>query len=59
MLKDREELQLKQIEKINDVIKVFNENFSDEVDDEINFLSVVRENLIAFNKTLIPQHKFL
>jgi hypothetical protein len=50
MLKDREELLLKQIEKINDVIKVFNENFSDEVDDEINFLSVVRENLIALNK---------
>lgn len=49
MLKDREELLLKQIEKINDVIKVFNENFSDEVDDEINFLSVVRENLIAHN----------
>lgn len=50
MLKDREELPLKQIEKINDVIKVFNENFSDEVDDEINFLSVVRENLITLNK---------
>lgn len=50
MLKDREELLLKQIEKINDVIKVFNENFLDEVDDEINFLSVVRENLIALNK---------
>lgn len=41
MLKDREELLLKQIEKINDVIKIFNENFSDEVDDEINFLSVI------------------
>ena len=50
MLEDREELLLKQIEKTNDVIKVFNENFSDEVDDEINFLSVVRENWIAFNK---------
>lgn len=41
MPKDREELLLKQIEKINDVIKIFNENFSDEVDDEINFLSVI------------------
>ena len=50
MLKDREELLLKQIEKINDVIKVFNENFLDKVDDEINYLSVVRENLIALNK---------
>lgn len=50
MLKDREELLLKQIEKINDVIKVFNEDLNDEVDDEINFLSVVRENLIALNK---------
>lgn len=46
MEQNKKELLLGQIDKINEVISTLSENFSqEEVDDEINFLSVVRDNL--------------
>ena len=46
MEQNKKELLLGQIDKINEVISTLSENFSQEdVADEINFLSVVRDNL--------------
>ena len=43
---NKKELLLGQINKINEVISTLSENFSqEEVADEINVLSVVRDNL--------------
>ena len=46
MEQNKKELLLEQIDKINEVISTLSENFSQrEFTDEINFLSVVRDNL--------------
>lgn len=46
MEQNKKKLLLGQIDKINEVISTRSENFSQEdVADEINFLSVVRDNL--------------
>ncbi len=46
MEQNKKELLLGQIDKINEVISTLSENFSqEEAADEINFLSVVRDNL--------------
>lgn len=46
MEQNKKELLLEQINKINEVITTLTENFSQEdVADEINFLSVVRDKL--------------
>lgn len=46
MEQNKKELLLGQIDKINEVISTLSKNFSQEdVADEINFLSVVRDNL--------------
>lgn len=46
MEQNKKELLFEQINKINEVISTLSENFSQEdVADEINFLSVVRDNL--------------
>ena len=46
MEKEKKELLFEQITKINEVISTLSKNFSQEdVADEINFLSVVRDNL--------------
>lgn len=46
MEQNKKKLLLGQIDKINEVISTLSENFSQEdVTDEINFLSVVRDNL--------------
>ena len=46
MEQNKKKLFLGQIDKINEVISTLSENFSQEaVTDEINFLSVVRDNL--------------
>ena len=46
MEQNKKKLLLGQIDKINEVISTLSENFSQEdVADEINFLSVVRDNL--------------
>ena len=46
IVQNKKELLLGQIDKINEVISTLSENFSQEdVADEINFLSVVRNNL--------------
>ncbi len=46
MEKNKQELLQEQINKISEVISTLSENFSQEdVADEINFLSVVRDNL--------------
>ena len=47
MEQNKKKLLLGQIDKINEVISTLSENFSQEdVTDEINFLSVVRDKLI-------------
>ena len=47
MEQNKKDLLFEQINKINEVISTLSENFSqEEVDDEINFLSVVRYYLI-------------
>ncbi len=46
MEQNKKDLLFEQINKISEVISILSENFSlEEVDDEINFLSVVRDNL--------------
>lgn len=46
MEQNKKELLLGQIDKINEVISTLSENFSqEEAADEINVLSVVRDNL--------------
>ena len=46
MEQNKKDLLFEQINKISEVIPTLSENFSqEEVDDEINFLSVVRDNL--------------
>lgn len=46
MEQNKKELLLEQINKINEVISILSENFlRQDVEDEINFLSVVRDNL--------------
>ena len=46
MEKNKQELLQEQINKISEVISTLSKNFSQEdVADEINFLSVVRDNL--------------
>ena len=46
MEQNKKKLLLGQIDKINEVISTLSKNFSQEdVADEINFLSVVRDNL--------------
>ena len=46
MEQNKKKLLLGQIDKINEVISTLSENFSQrEFTDEINFLSVVRDNL--------------
>lgn len=46
MEQNKKKLLLGQIDKINEVISTLSENFSQkDVADEINFLSVVRDNL--------------
>ena len=46
MEQNKKELLFEQINKLNEVISTLSENFSQEdVADEINFLSVVRDNL--------------
>ncbi len=46
MEKNKQELLFKQTTKISEVISTLSENFSQEdLADEINFLSVVRDNL--------------
>lgn len=46
MEQNKKELLFEQIDKINEVISTLSENFSQgDVADEINFLSVVRDNL--------------
>lgn len=46
MEQNKKDLLFEQINKISEVISTLSENFSqEEVDDEINFLSVVRDNL--------------
>ena len=46
MEQNKKELLFEQINKISEVISTISENFSQEdVADEINFLSVVRDNL--------------
>ena len=46
MEQNKKELLFEQINKISEVISTLSENFSQEdVADEINFLSVVRDNL--------------
>ena len=46
MEQNKKKLLLGQIDKINEVISTLSENFSqEEVADNINFLSVVRDNL--------------
>lgn len=46
MEQNKKDLLFEQINIINEVISTLSENFSqEEVDDEINFLSVVRDNL--------------
>ena len=54
MEQNKTELLLGQIDKINEVISTLSENFSQEdVADEINFLSVVRDKFIAHNAWLL------
>jgi len=46
MEQNKNDLLLRQIDKINEVISTLSENFSQrDIADEINFLSVVRDNL--------------
>ncbi len=46
MEQNKKDLLFEQINKLNEVISTLSENFSQEdVADEINFLSVVRDNL--------------
>lgn len=46
MEQNKKDLLLRQIDKINEVISTLSENFSQrDIADEINFLSVVRDNL--------------
>ena len=46
MEQNKKDLLFEQINKISEVISTLSENFpQEEVDDEINFLSVVRDNL--------------
>ena len=46
MEQNKNDLILRQIDKINEVISTLSENFSQrDIADEINFLSVVRDNL--------------
>ena len=46
MEQNKKELLMEQVDKINEVISTLSENFSQEdLADEINFLSVVRDNL--------------
>ena len=51
MEQNKKELLLEQINKISEVISTLSEDFSQEdVADEINFLSVVRDKLKDFHK---------
>lgn len=53
MEQNKKDLLFEQINKLNEVISTLSENFSqEEVDDEINFLSVVRDNLFKFRKLI-------
>ena len=46
MEQNKNDLLLRQIDKINEVISTLSENFSQrDIADEINFLSMVRDNL--------------
>lgn len=46
MERNKKDLLFEQVNKINEVISTLSENFSQEdLADEINFLSVVRDNL--------------
>ena len=46
MEQNKNDLLLRQTDKINEVISTLSENFSQrDIADEINFLSVVRDNL--------------
>ena len=46
MEQNKKDLLFEQINKLNEVISTLSENFSqEEVADDINFLSVVRDNL--------------
>ena len=46
MEKNKKDLLLQQVNKINEVVKVLSDNFSQEdVADEINYLNIVRDNL--------------
>lgn len=46
MEQNKKDLLFEQINKISEVISTFSENFSQEdMADEVNFLSVVRDNL--------------
>lgn len=51
MEKNKIELLKEQISKINEVISMLSHNFPNEdFDDEINFLSVVRDNLKEYTE---------
>lgn len=45
MQEDKKILLIEQIKKIDEVLAVLGSNFSEEVEDEINFLNVVSNNL--------------
>ena len=51
MEQNKKDLLIEQANKIADVLKVLTSEFDkEEFEDEINFLSVVKENLIAATK---------
>lgn len=50
MEKNKQDLLQEQVNKINEVIKVLTEQFGEDFEDEVNYLEIVKNNIVEAGK---------